>query len=392
VTTPRPHPLSIAAAFVALAAGALVWLSANVERFANRIESGPLPVVSEAARALHRESRIVDLHSDTLLWDRDLLANGSVGHVDLPRLERGGVALQVFTVVTRFPVTANLEHTDGDGLDAITLLGWAQGGPRAAPASLVARARLQARRLDEAVQRSDGRLQAIRTKRDLERLLAHRTHAPDVVGALLGIEGAHALDDDLANLPVLVDAGVRMVGLVHFFDNAFAGSAHGSAKGGLTPLGRELVRELERRGVLVDLAHASEKTIEDVLALATHPVVVSHTGVRATCDNARNLSDDQIRAIAAKGGVIGIGYWATAVCGTRPADVARAIRHVADLVGDSHVALGSDWDGARTVGFDAAHLPVLTQALLDAGLSDASIHRVLGENALRVLAATLPER
>jgi microsomal dipeptidase-like Zn-dependent dipeptidase len=242
------------------------------------------------------------------------------------------------------------------------------------------------------VERSDGRLVPIRTRRDLERLLSHRARAPDEVGALLAIEGAHALDGDLDNLSALVDAGVRMVGLAHFFDQEFAGSAHGTEKGGLTPLGRELVRELERRGVLVDLAHSSARTIDDVLAIATRPVVVSHTGVRATCDNPRNLSDDQIRAIAAKGGVIGIGYWATAVCGTRPADIARAIRHVVDVAGDEHAALGSDWDGATTVGFDAAQLPVLTQALLDAGLAPAQVHRVLGENALRVIAAALPER
>ncbi len=384
--------LAAAAAFVTVVVGALVWLAANAERFANRIEMGPLPVVSEEALALHRSSRIVDLHADTLLWSRDLLVDGTIGHVDLPRLERGGVALQVFTLVTRFPVTSNVDRTDGAGLDAITLLAFAHRWPSATRASLESRALFQAERLDAAIERSDGRLVPIRTRRDLERLLAHRARAPDAVGALLGIEGAHALDGDVANLGALVDAGVRMVGLAHFFDQEFAGSAHGLEKGGLTLAGRELVHELERRGVIVDLAHASAHTIDDVLAIAKRPVVVSHTGVRATCDNARNLSDEQIRAIAAQGGLSGIGYWATAVCGTRPADVARAIRHVVELVGDAHVALGSDWDGATSVGFDAAQLPVLTQALLDAGLSEAQVHRILGENALRLISATLPER
>jgi membrane dipeptidase len=104
-------------------------------------------------------------------------------------------------------------------------------------------------------------------------------------------------------------AGFRMIGLAHFFDNEFAGSAHGVEKYGLTEQGRALVRDMERRKILVDLAHASPKTIEDVTAMASRPVIFSHTGVRGTCDNRRNLSDEQLRKIAATGGVIGIGFW-----------------------------------------------------------------------------------
>jgi microsomal dipeptidase-like Zn-dependent dipeptidase len=131
--------------------------------------------------------------------------------------------------------------------------------------------------------------------------------------------------------------------------------------------------------------------IDDVLAIATKPVLVSHGGVKGTCDNARTISDTQLRGIAATGGVIGIGYWEEAVCGTAPRDVVRAIRYAIDLVGDEHVALGSDYDGGTIVAFDASQLAVLTQAMLDAGLSEASVRRVLGANALRVLAATLPQ-
>ena len=107
-----------------------------------------------------------------------------------------------------------------------------------------------------------------------------------------------------------------MVGLAHFFDNAVAGSAHGVEKGGLTALGRELVAELEARSMIVDLAHSSARTIDDVLSIATRPVVASHTGVRGVADNARNLPDDQLRGIAATGGMVGIGFWPTA-CGRR---------------------------------------------------------------------------
>ncbi len=183
---------------------------------------------------------------------------------------------------------------------------------------------------------------------------------------------------------------VRMIGLAHFFDNEYAGSAHGIAKGGLTELGRRTFARMEELGIIADLAHLSPAAIDDVLAIATKPVIVSHGGAKGTCDNARTLSDAHLRGIAATGGVVGIGYWEEAVCGTSPRDVARAIRYAVDLIGDEHVALGSDYDGAVTVPFDTSQLPVLTQALLDAGLSESSIRRVLGENALRVLAATLP--
>jgi microsomal dipeptidase-like Zn-dependent dipeptidase len=127
-----------------------------------------------------------------------------------------------------------------------------------------------------------------------------------------------------------------------------------------------------------------------VLALARKPPIVSHTGVRATCDNPRNLSDEQLRGIAAAGGVIGIGYWPTAVCGDTPAAVARAIRHAIGVVGDEHVALGSDFDGAVTTPFDTGRLDALTEAMLEAGIAERSAQRVLGENALRVLRELLP--
>ena len=124
--------------------------------------------------------------------------------------------------------------------------------------------------------------------------------------------------------------------------------------------------------------------------LTSRPVIVSHTGVRATCDNARNLSDAQLRAVAKSGGVIGIGFWGTAVCGRTPAKIAAAIRHAVHVAGEDHVALGSDYDGATTVGFDASELRAVTQALIDVGLSDATIRKVLGENARRVFSRTLP--
>ncbi|MCI0344684.1 MAG: membrane dipeptidase, partial [Chloroflexi bacterium] len=247
----------------------------------------------------------------------------------------------------------------------------------------------QGRKL-ERLAAADPRLLVVRSRSDLEALAQRRREDPEVLGALLGIEGANALDGDLASLDRLFAAGLRLVGLAHFFDNEFAGSAHGLEKGGLTDLGRRLVAEIGRRGLVLDLAHSSEATFRDALALARRPPVVSHTGVKGTCPNPRNLSDDQVRAVAAAGGVIGIGYWETAVCGTGIADIVRAMRHVALLVGDDHVGLGSDFDGAVATPFDTAGLASLTQALLDGGFEDDSVRKILGENALRVIGESLP--
>jgi microsomal dipeptidase-like Zn-dependent dipeptidase len=210
------------------------------------------------------------------------------------------------------------------------------------------------------------------------------------VGGLLAIEGAHALDGELANLDRIEAAGYRMVGLAHFFDNAFAGSAHGVVKGGLTGLGRELVDELERRRILVDVAHAATATVDDVLAVATRPVVASHTGVRAVADNDRNLTDDQLRGIAATGGLVGIGFWPTASGGDDAAAIARSVAHAVAIAGADHVALGSDFDGAVPVPFDASGMVVVTAALLAAGLDEATIASVMGGSALRLLREALP--
>ena len=145
---------------------------------------------------------------------------------------------------------------------------------------------------------------------------------------------------------------------------AFGGSAHGVEQGGLTDAGREMVRRMEARSVILDLAHASARTIDDALAFATRPVVVSHTGVRGVCDNARNLGDDHLAGIAATGGVVGIGFWDTACGGRDPSWIARSIAYAVERIGADHVALGSDWDGAVPVPFDAAGLAHLTDCLL----------------------------
>jgi microsomal dipeptidase-like Zn-dependent dipeptidase len=256
--------------------------------------------------------------------------------------------------------------------------------------SLLERALYQAARLNDAAKRDPRALAVIRTRSDLAALMARRAKGEKVVGGLLAIEGAHALEGSLANLEKLKDAGYRMIGLTHFFDNELGGSLHGESKGGLTPLGVQAVRAIEEAGMIVDLAHASEKVVDDVLQVATKPVVVSHTGVRGACKSPRNLSDAHMRAIAAKGGIVGIGYWEGAVCDISPAGVVKSLRYAIDLIGIDHVALGSDYDGTTTVSFDASESAALIEAMLQAKFTQEEVRKVAGANVLRFLAEALP--
>jgi microsomal dipeptidase-like Zn-dependent dipeptidase len=237
---------------------------------------------------------------------------------------------------------------------------------------------------------SAGRLTLIETRTDLERYLARRAADPSITAAFLAIEGAHALEDDVANLDILFEAGYRMVSPSHFFDTAFGGSAHGLVGGGLTAAGRELLSRMEARGMVVDVAHASSATIDDVLSIAARPVVASHTGVQAAVPGVRNLPDDQVRGIAATGGLVGVGFWPVACGGEDAAAIARSIVAAIGLGGVAHVGLGSDFDGGVPTPFDATGMPLVTEALIAEGLSDADIAAVMGGNAVRVLLEGLP--
>ncbi len=360
-----------------------IFAPAIAERDMNVVDGLPLPEVSAEARALHETLTIVDLHGDTLLWKRDLLEAADRGHIDLPRLREGNVALQVFSSVTKTPRGQNYENNT-DETDNITLLAIGQLQPLRTWTSLLERTLWHATKLDRAAAASDGGLALVQTPSDVVPVRAPDRGSPPVA-AMLSVEGLHNLEGDLANLEVLYDAGVRMAGPVHFFDNALAGSAHGVEKGGLTPLGREAIERMERMGMIVDIAHCSRACVADVLAMATRPVVSSHGGVQATCPGGRNLTDAEIRGVAQTGGVIGIGYWPGAVCDTSPASIVAAMRHVRDLVGIEHVALGSDFDGTVTTRFDTAGLVHITQALMEAGFSDEDIRAIMGGNAIRVI-------
>ncbi|MEI6418349.1 MAG: membrane dipeptidase, partial [Sphingomonadales bacterium] len=314
-----------------------------VERGGNKV-TDPAFQPDDRALALHRKLVVVDLHADALLWRRDLLALHDYGHVDLPRLIAGNVTLQVFSSVTKTPRGQNYNSNSGD-TDNITPLVIAELQPMRTWHSLLQRSLYHAEKLHDFAAASNGRLRIITSPADLDALLAARAKGATLAGGLLSTEGAQNLEGDVRNVDRLYAAGFRMLGLVHFFDNEVGGSMHGVKKGGLTALGVQVVQAAEQRGMVVDLAHSSAATFADVLRMARRPVVVSHGGVKAVCDTPRNLSDDQLRALAANGGLIGIGYWDAAVCQPRPEFVARAILHAVQVMGVDHVALGSDFDG-----------------------------------------------
>ena len=381
--------IGLLALLLVAAAAFFLFAPGMIERGTNKIDGKPLLQVGEHAKALHKTLTIVDLHSDSLLWSRDFPKRADRGHMDLPRLAEGNVALQILSSTTKAPKGQNYD-ANGDDTDIVTSLVIAQLQPVRTWNSLLERSLWHAEKLHRAVAASQSRLMAVATQPQLDALLAaRRTKAPPPVGAMLSVEGLHDLEGDIDNLDKLYAAGIRMAGITHFFDNIFAGSMHGLKKGGLTPLGRQVVQRMEAKGMIVDIAHCSHACVADILTMARRPVVSSHGGVQATCGVNRNLSDDEIRGVAATGGVIGIGYWDAAVCDTSPASVAKAMKHVRDLVGIDHVALGSDYDGATTVRFDTSKLVQVTQALIDAGFTDDEIRAAMGGNAIRVIRAGL---
>jgi len=362
-----------------------------VDEDQNKVVKKPPYMASRRALNLHQQLTIADLHADSLLWGRGLLQRSSYGHVDIPRLADGNVALQVFSLPTKSPHGLNIESNE-DKSDDIFWLAIVNRWPPATWTSLTERALYHARRLHQFANASRGGFVVIESSADLSSYLERRRLNGRLTAGLLSIEGAHALDGKLENLDVLYRAGYRMMSPSYFFDNDIGGSAEGVHKTGLTEKGREWIRQMEARHMIVDLAHASAKTIDDALAIASRPLVISHTGVKGTCNNNRNLSDDQIRAVAAKGGLIGIGYWDTATCGTDARAIVKAMRYVSDRVGVEHVALGSDFDGAITAPFDTTGLVEITDALWEAGYSEHEIRSIMGENVVSFLKANLPEK
>ncbi len=332
-------------------------------------EAPPLTLeISERARRLHAESIVIDLHVDSLLWPRDLSRSEEGGHVDFPRMRQGGLDAAAFTLPTRFFGVAGLKAFHDLWPPATWFSPWER----------------LLHQLEKTRSWTGASLAA-----DADAI--RRNHAEGKLSYFHGVEGAHALEGELSRVSELRERGVLFIGIVHLRDNEIGCSSSGS-DGGLTELGRKLIDEMNRNRVLVDLAHASETTFFEAVELTTLPPIVSHTGVRSVHDTWRNLGDDQIRAVAERGGVVGVMLAPPAL---HQPGLEEAVRHLERLVevgGEEAAAIGSDFDGYVDPAIDAAGLPALTELMLRRGFSEARVRKILGENALRVLEARFPGR
>jgi membrane dipeptidase len=326
------------------------------------------------ARALLDEAPAVDLHADTPLllrfgWrlaarGRPILARRSLfGHLDLPRMAEGGLWAQFFGLVT-FPLRRR-------GLAAACH-----------------------RRIDDLAREVARNRDRIRPCLTAEHVLAARREGARA--ALLGIEGAHALEGRLDRLAEFARRGVRYLGLLHFSANEAGFPAMGWGRDdarGLTPFGHALLDACAEHGVLVDLTHTNRRGFFEAVERAKGPLIVSHTGVSGVRPHWRNLDDEQIRAVAKTGGVVGLIFAARFLGGETTEALVRHIRHVIAVGGEDTPALGSDFDGCvkpLSDLKDTADLPRLVAALRRAGLADEAIRKIAGRNALRVLAAVPP--
>jgi membrane dipeptidase len=366
-------------------------------------------VSAEAAR-VHREALVVDLHADTpteffLEGGFDFGARNARGHVDLPRLREGGV-------------------------DAEFMIAWVPAGLAAEAGASAA----HALRLVEAVHEVAARTPGARVATTAAQVEAAR-EAGDVA-LLIGVEGGHALEDSLDTLRRLHRAGVRYLTLTWNNTNGLADACCTPPRhGGLSELGREVVREMNRLGMLVDVSHAADTTLADVLEVSEAPILASHSCARALAGHPRNLTDEQAREIARRGGVIGVNFFpafldarygaeyeplaaeaearerAAAAAGgdgerarreasawlrsrleaLEPVPVSRLLDHLDHLVkvaGPDHVALGSDFDGVPTLPAgirDVSDLPLVTELLLERGHPERTVAKILGGNVLRLL-------
>lgn len=319
-----------------------------------------------AALDLHHSALVADLHCDSVLLqmrnERDLAQRSTAGHLDLPRLIEGGVNLQVFAIWT---------------------------DPKA----------LKPGEFDPFVRRGIEAVKALCDRNsDRIALALSPAEALDIIGsgriaAVIGVEGGHALEGRLERLAEWFSAGVRLLTVTWCNSNELADSGADANKphNGISALGREAIREMNRLGMIVDVSHCSDEAFFEILEVSSAPVIASHSGIRALRDFHRNLSDEQLRALAGNRGVMGMVFLPHFLNAEEDrasiADVVAGIDHVVKLVGPEHVGLGSDFDGfaGNLTGLeDVSKLPALTSRLLELGHSEDAIRGILGSNFLRV--------
>ena len=340
---------------------------------------GPIP---DDAAAFHRSIPVVDLLAGSALMRADLLRRRRHGHMDLPRLVDGGVNLVGLTIATR--------HPDLRGTFSLPFF-WSQGFDMRTLRSDMAIAEALVSRVTGWESSSSGRLRIVRTKDDAAAI------GPGAgwVGVFLGVQGGHILEGDPGNLARLHDLGVRMFAPAHVMDNALVGSGTGIRRGGLTGLGREVIAECERLGILVDLAHMSPSGVREAVGLLRRPFVLSHTGFaelagrtsrwRSYTPGTRNIGSAEARLVAAAGGVVGVTLSTWLLGGSDMDAMGRAFDLALELCGPERVAIGSDMDGGLRMVIDAAGMPSLTAELLGRGHDRETVAAVMGGNALRVL-------
>ena len=371
--------------FTSLVIGALLFGPKYVDSKINQTSPHSPFEVSDKANKLHKDLLIGDWHADSTLWNRDLSNQYDYGHVDIPRLQKGNVALQMFTSVSKSPRGQNYNKNETSANDNITLLVILQRWPIKTWSSLAERVIYQARKIRTLEKEDSQNFMLILSQSDLNDFMQKRKSNLDLIGGLLGTEGSHALDGELQNIERLFDEGFRMMSLQHFFDNKLGGSLHGISGRGLTKFGQEAIKEMLRLGIMIDVSHSSENVVKDVLSLSDQPILVSHTGFNGYCPSSRNISDSLMKEIAKKGGLVAVGFWDAAVCNNTPKSVAEAIQYGINLIGAKHVALGSDFDGAVRPGFDSSELVAITHELLEAGVEESDIRLVMGENMFNFL-------
>jgi membrane dipeptidase len=366
--------------------------------------------IADRARKLHFSSIVLDTHDDTtqrfFSKSYNLGKRNPDGHIDIPRMKEGGMNAIFFSI-------------------------WIDGRIMGPPAIQKALDQIDA--VHENVRRNSKDMVFCRTADEIR-----RAHKEGKIAALMGVEGGHMIGNDVRIVRIFGDLGVRYMTLSHFYNDEWADSSTDKpAHNGLTDYGKDIVREMNRQGIMVDISHVSDKTFYDALEVSKAPLIASHSSCRAICNHPRDMSDDMIKALAAKGGVIQINYEKSFIdqaykdasdklsggvvaqfdqlkklcgdddecLGKKMHDMEKQataegklpnvsweriidhIDHVVKLVGADHVGLGSDFDGATMPeGMDdCTQLPKITEALMRKGYSDNDIRKILGGNLLRVM-------
>ncbi|QIF03346.1 membrane dipeptidase [Roseimicrobium sp. ORNL1] len=410
--------LLLAIGFPLLQSGCVLVKIADGEKL-NPVRHKEATGVSESTKQFHRTLMVADLHADTLMLDRGgkrgIQKRHDYGHADVPRWREGNVGFQMLTVATITPKPYSQKLNGGWILpNAQWVLASFQGWPPRTWTNAREHGLHQAKKWRV---NGDGKaLVPIRTRGDLQRFMAQYYQQTSLgwvpldpqnqpVASVLGLEGCHALqlkdadtDEQIAaRVKEFRDAGFRVLAPTHHFDNEIGGGSEGSEQGGLTPLGHRLFREMERQQMICDLSHASNKTINDVLKYHPRiPVLISHTGVAfhplvGKQEEARLNTRRQVRQIAQRGGIIGIGLWPEAVGDAEPEYAASIIRQCIDdpAIGPKHVVLGSDMDGSVEAAFAANNWCMITEELRI--LPESTLRDVMGGNIIRFFLKHLPE-